>query len=317
MDKKPEMTRALILMLVVAALFGLPQLPVSVGQPAPKVASGDQATQGFSYIQIEGRQVAMWKPAGTAPAEGYPLIVFSHGFSLCETDSEFMTGAWAQAGYFVLAPHHKDGSCAGSKVGKLLGKLKFPQKTFGNPDAWSDATYRERRDDMEAVLNAALKEKSFEGVLVDGSRVGLAGHSLGGYTALGLAGAWPSWKDPRIKAVLTLSPFCAPFFKNGDMGHLGMPVMFQGGTGDTQVTPTVARPGGGYDLTSPPKCFVEFSKAGHFAWASANPLHDLMEQYALAFLERYLKGVTSPDPLAALFKPPPPSSVTRADYAEK
>jgi hypothetical protein len=63
---------------------------------------------------------------------------------------------------------------------------------------------------------------------------------------------------------------------------------------------------------------VEFSKAGHFAWASpTHPCHDLMEQYARAFLDRYLKGVTSPDPLAPLFKPPPPSSVARADYVEK
>ena len=317
MLKKPRMTLALILLLV-GASFVVHQPPVSVGQPAPKLTSGDQATQGFSYINIEGRQVAMWKPAGTPPAEGYPLIVFSHGFTLCETDTEFMTGAWAQAGYFVLAPHHKDGSCAQTHAGKLFGKLKLPEKTFGNPGSWSDATYTARRDDMEAVLNAALKEKSFEGVPIDSSRVGLAGHSLGGYTALGLAGAWPSWKDPRVKTVLALSPYCDAFFKTGDLGHLGVPVMFQGGTSDSMVTPTVARPGGGYDLTSAPKCFVEFSKVGHFAWASpTHPLHDLMEQYALAFLDRYLKGVTSPDPLAPLFKPPPPSSVTRADYVEK
>ena len=317
MLKKPRMTLALILLLV-GASFVVHQPPVSVGQPAPKLTSGDQATQGFSYINIEGRQVAMWKPAGTAPAEGYPLIVFSHGFTLCETDTEFMTGAWAQAGYFVLAPHHKDGSCAQTHAGKLFGKLKLPEKTFGNPGSWSDATYTARRDDMEAVLNAALKEKSFEGVPIDASRVGLAGHSLGGYTVLALAGEWPSWKDPRVKAVLAVSPFCIPFFKTGDLGHLGVPVMYQGGTSDVAVTPTVARPGGGYDLTSPPKCFVEFAMAGHLAWTSADPLHHgIMERYALAFFDRYLKGVTTPDPLAALLESPRPSSVRRVEYAEK
>jgi hypothetical protein len=118
--------------------------------------------------------------------------------------------------------------------------------------------------------------------------------------------------------VLAVSPFCIPFFKTGDLGHLGVPVMYQGGTSDVAVTPTVARPGGGYELTSAPKCFVEFAMAGHLAWTSADPLHHgLMERYALAFFDRYLKGVTSPDPLAALVNSPRPSAVRRLEYAEK
>jgi len=192
------------------------------------------------------------------------------------------------------------------------------EEPFTNPAAWSEQTYRDRGADLEAVLDAALREKSFEGVPIDHSRVGLAGHSLGGYTVLGLAGAWPSWKDPRVKAVLAVSPYCAPFFKTGDLGHLGVPVMYQGGSGDVAVTPTVARPGGAYELTAPPKCFVEFAMAGHPAWTQANPLrHGPIKQYALAFFDRYLKGVTSPDPLAALVNSPRPLSVRRLEYVEK
>ncbi len=316
---KTRMVAVLIVMVVVAASFALQPLPVSVGQTAPEVSSESEATQAVSYVEIEGRQVAIWKPAGPAPVEGYPVIVFSHGFTLCETHSMFMTEDWARAGYFVLAPHHQDGACGSKHRGKLIEKIsKRPEEPFRNPDDWNDATYRERRDDVEAVLNAVLKERSFESVPIDRSRVGLAGHSLGGYTALALAGAWPSWKDPRVKAVLAVSPFCIPFFKTGDLGHLGVPVMYQGGSSDIAVTPTVARPGGGYDLTSPPKCFVEFAMAGHLAWTSADPLHHgIMERYALAFFDRYLKGVTSPDPLAALVNSPRPSSVRRLEYAEK
>jgi len=308
---KPRMMRLVrILVVVMAGIFATLSSSFSGGQPAPAKEDSPE----FSYIDVAGHQVAMWKPVGAAPAAGYPLIVFSHGFTLCETGSKFMTEAWAKAGYMVLAPHHKDGSCRG----KLLGKLKLPEETFRNPEDWDDTTYRERHDDMEAVLDAALKEKSFEGVPIDASRVGLAGHSLGGYTALALAGAWPSWKDPRVKVVLAVSPYCSPFFKTGDLGHLGVPVMYQGGTSDVAVTPTVARQGGGYDRTGPPKCFVEFSMAGHLSWTSSNPLHhDLMERYALAFFDQYLKGVTSPAPLAELVKAPRPSSVKRCDYADK
>jgi len=136
---------------------------------------------------------------------------------------------------------------------------------------------------------------------------------------LGLAGAWPSWKDARVKAVLAVSPYCAPFFnKGGDLGHLGVPVMYQGGSSDLAVTPTVGRPGGGYYLTAPPKSFVEFAMAGHMAWTSSNPLrHGPIKQYALAFFDRYLKGTTNPDPLAELVKGSKPMSVRRIEYAEK
>lgn len=111
---KTRMVAVLIVMVVVAASFALQPLPVSVGQTAPEVSSESEATQAVSYVEIEGRQVAIWKPAGPAPVEGYPVIVFSHGFTLCETHSMFMTEDWARAGYFVLAPHHQDGAC-GSK----------------------------------------------------------------------------------------------------------------------------------------------------------------------------------------------------------
>ena len=294
----------------------------SPGSKAPVVASEGQEPSGASYVEIAGRQVAMWKPAGPPPAEGYPVIVFSHCYTLCEAGSKFLTEGLAQAGYFVLAPHHQDGSCGGKHGGKLAGKLaklsKGPEEPFRDADNWSDATYTDRRDDLEAVLDAVLKTKSFEGVAIDSSRVGLAGHSLGGYTVLGLAGAWPSWKDPRVKAVLAVSPFCTPFFKKGDLGHLGVPVMYQGGTADFAVTPTVARPGGGYDLTSAPKFFVEFSMAGHLAFTDAiSTRHDPMERFALAFFDRYLKGLTDPDPLAALVSAPRPSGVSRLEYAEK
>ena len=39
----------------------------------------------------------------------------------------------------------------------------------------------------------------------------LVGHSLGGYTVLGVGGGWAHWKDPRVKAILALSPYAAPF----------------------------------------------------------------------------------------------------------
>jgi predicted dienelactone hydrolase len=212
--------------------------------------------------------------------------------------------ALAKAGYLVVAPNHADARC-GSARGQRKGGW-HPEEPFQKADAWSDATYRDRRDDIEAVLDAVLSAKTFEGIRVDAARVGMAGHSLGGYTALGVAGAWSSWKDPRIKAVLALSPFNTPYLgKSGDLGHMNVPVMYQGGTLDLGITPTVKRLSGAYEKSSAPKYYVEFQGAGHFAWTDLNPrFHATIDRYSVSFFDRYLKGEAPPDGIAILFAKP-------------
>jgi predicted dienelactone hydrolase len=273
-------------------------LPLLLAVPLHLAAAED-------HIRIAGRDVALWKPAGPVPEQGHPVIVFSHGFGGCNTQSVFLMEALAQAGYFVLAPNHKDARCgsAGKGDGWYPGKAfagRRPEEPFRDPKAWSDTTYKDREADVEAVLDAVLHDKTFQGITVDSQRVGLAGHSLGGYTVLGLAGAWPSWRDRRVKAVLALSPYCEPYISNGDLGHLNVPVMYQGGTRDFGVTPTVKRENGAYDRSSAPKYYVEFDGAGHFAWTNLNKkFQDSIDAYSVAFFDRYLNQ-KSPDPFVPL-----------------
>ena len=59
-----------------------------------------------THITVAGRDVAVWKPGGPAPPSGYPVIVFSHGFMGCNTQSVFLTEALAASGYLVVAPNH-------------------------------------------------------------------------------------------------------------------------------------------------------------------------------------------------------------------
>jgi predicted dienelactone hydrolase len=193
--------------------------------------------------------------------------------------------------------------------GKIIAER--PQEPFRDAQRWSDATYSDRRDDIESILNTVLLEHSFQGVPIDSSRIGISGHSLGGYTALGLAGAWPSWKDGRIKAVLALSPHCSPFLLKGDLGHMDVPVMYQGGTADLGETPVVAREGGVYDQSSNSKYFVELDGAGHFAWTDLNKRYqEVIDAYSVAFFNRYLKEQTAPDPLSPMMANPLPAQVS-------
>ena len=268
------------------------------------------------HVKVDGRDVAIWKPAGAAPASGYPVIVFSHGFTGCNTQSTFLMDALARAGYLVVAPNHQDARCGTAqreKSGSALEGLfsSKPEQPFKDPGAWSDQTYKARAEDIRSLLDSVLRDKSFGGVPVDAKRVGLAGHSLGGYTVLGLAGAWPSWRDKRAKAVLALSAYCNPYVLKGDLEHLGVPVMYQGGTRDFGITPAIRRFNGAYDVSSAPKVYVEFEGAGHFAWTDLNHAYTAqIDEYSVAFFNRYLKGETDPDPLLPLTGNPLPKGVS-------
>jgi predicted dienelactone hydrolase len=279
------------------------------------------AASQVTHLTIAGRDVAVWKPAGPVPAAGYPLVVFSHGFGGCNTQSVFLMEALARAGYLVLAPNHKDARCgtARKRGGWYPGKLlaSRPQEPFRDPDKWTDATYKDRAEDVEAVLNPVLESNRLQGVPVDPRRIGISGHSLGGYTALGLSGGWPSWKDDRIKAVLALSPHCSPFVQKGDLRHLNIPVMYQGGTRDLGETKVVKQANGAYDQSSAPKFYVELDGAGHFAWTDLNRHYQqLIDEYSVAFFDRYLKGKTSPDSLALLKGNSPPKGVSQVRAKE-
>jgi predicted dienelactone hydrolase len=287
--------------------------PVSLAAIFLLCAVSPSTAQDVQHVSVASRDVAVCKPLGTPPPNGYPLIVFSHGFTGCNTQTKFLMQALAKAGYLVLAPNHKDAGC---QTGRHFGDGgQKPEEPFRDAAKWNDETYRDRREDMEAVLNAVLRNPEFGGVRVDTKHVGLAGHSLGGYTVLGLAGGWVEWKDTRIKAVLALSPYCSPYLIKGQLANLNIPVMYQGGTRDSGVTPMVTKRGGAYSRSSKPKYYFELRGAGHFAWTDLNHAYATpIDAYIVAFFDAYLKG--QKDDLAKLFQADRPKAISDLRSAE-
>lgn len=240
------------------------------------------------HLSIAGLRVAVWTPPAGGDTKA-PVVIFSHGFHGCATQSRFLMEALAKAGYLGFAPNHRDATCDGGAA-TWRDRAEEP---FTKADLWSDAVYRDRADDIRRLL-AALKADPRWSTRADWDRLGLAGHSLGGYTVLGLAGAWPSWRLDSVKAVLALSPYDQPFVAQKTLGGLTVPVMYQGGTRDLGITPSVRRPGGGYDQSPAPKYFVEFDRAGHLAWSDfPSQSHAGIVAYSRAFFDRYLKGDAS------------------------
>lgn len=262
----------------------------SVTTPVPPLLKTDK---GLAY--------RAWLPKDFAHRRGdVPLILFSHGFGGCAEQSRTLTRALADAGYAVLAPNHRDEACSrfqgGLKGALAAGNLR-PEQPFTDPGAWTPETERSRRDDVLALLAFALSHGPYKDA-IDPGRIALMGHSLGGHTALALAGGWESWRDARFKCVLALSPYIGPFVVQDRMGAIAVPVMYQTGTRDIGIGPMLLRRGG-FDRTGKindaRKYLVELKGAGHFAWTELNPaFQKTIADYAIAFFDRELRGLAAP-----------------------
>lgn len=269
-----------------------------LSQPLPQhlsEAPAGTATSAFrlgdspcTVHSIAGMQVAVWKPANnTGPA---PLVLFSHGFRGINTQSDRIMKALAKSGYIVMAPNHDDSFASGKRAPLEIG--------FSKPSLWSHTTYRKRGNDITNLLAVLKMDCKWNG-LIDTTRIALVGHSLGGYTMVALAGAWPDWKVPGVKAVVAMSPYCLPFLTNKTLSGLDVPVMYQGGTADFGISPSLKSQAGVYKNTPSPAYLVEFQDANHFTWTDLNrqqEREDLIVYYCLAFLDKYVKGDSNAHP---------------------
>jgi predicted dienelactone hydrolase len=142
----------------------------------------------------------------TADLGPMPVVVFSHGLGRSLDDYAYLGQYWAGHGYVaVLVRHH------GSDDAAWKGKLQ-PMKTLH--EVYADPmTAVDRRRDLSFVLDQ-LDRMQVQGnrlaMRFDLQRIGLSGNDLGAQAVLVLAGQeYPGQitrPDPRIKAIVTMSP---------------------------------------------------------------------------------------------------------------
>jgi predicted dienelactone hydrolase len=146
-------THALITSIWYPAVTGTTMSPHLLGPPdAPLFIGGEWAD-------------------GATPAPGkHPLILLSHGTGGSAESLAWLARALAAHGFMVAGANH-------------------PGNTALEPyTAEGFLLWWERARDLTTILNALLEDAEF-GPAIDVKRVGVAGFSLGGYTALVLAGA--------------------------------------------------------------------------------------------------------------------------------
>ena len=259
----------------------------------------------YAYSANFSGTVALDAPPSPVCGKPVPPVVFSHGDLGCGLQSIAFTEELARHGYVVAAPDHADALLCHIVPASGPPPHRPAQPNFLKPESWSDATFRNRRDDIEATIDALLADSDFQAV-IDPQSIGAAGHSLGGYTVVGMAGGWPGWANPRIRAVLALSPYVMPFQVKKTLGSIHVPLMYQGGTLDIGITPFLQGGNGAFHNANPPAFFVELKRAGHLAWVNCGDAHTtasclatktnprLIDQYGIAFFNAYLKHRPAP-----------------------
>lgn len=217
-----------------------------------------------------------------ADNDKHPLVIFSHGMGACPTSVDGIQSRLARAGYTVVAPKHAD----------CISGSTTPDVSWRKPHKWTDKTHSNRRDDIHRVLDA-LPSSDYAQYIKSFDQVGCMGHSMGGYTCMGLAGAWDSWKRDEIISIALLSPWHKPYLVQDRISNMtNVSTLYQGGSKDRPISPDLIEPNGGFDQTLPAKYLQIFKRAKHSSWtdrALAKRFHDQMSYYIVSFFDVALK----------------------------
>jgi predicted dienelactone hydrolase len=177
-----------------------------------------------------GLEVAMGAPVA---GEHRPLVILSHGGGGTPWVYRDLAASLAREGFVVVLPEHP-------------GNCRRDNRLEGTP-----ANLENRPRHLRLALDAAFASADLAPHLVP-DRAAVIGHSMGGYTALALAGGRPSAlpnetpdglahpvataPDARVKSLVLLAPATPWFMAEGALGGVDLPVLIWTGDRD-EISP--------------------------------------------------------------------------------
>jgi dienelactone hydrolase len=129
----------------------------------------------------------------SAEAGLFPLILYSHPSMFHRRAATFLCTHLSSQGYVVAALDHSE------VVAKELGAQK--NESPAQRDARLKAAIDSRVPDLRFLLESVLNGATQIGICPDASRIGVVGHSFGGWTALAVPDV-----EKRINSIVALAP---------------------------------------------------------------------------------------------------------------
>jgi predicted dienelactone hydrolase len=221
--------------------------------------------------------VSFFAPDGPGPL---PLVLFSHGVAGAPRAFQRLLTDIARSGYLVAAP-------------------AYPLSRFNAPGGAAVTDLKNQPGDASFVIDRVLAANQASGWLhgkVDPTRIGAAGHSLGGITTYQLVYN-KACHDARIKAIVAMSAFNGGCPGPG-IANVHVPLLATHGTDDTTIPYKLGQ--GSFNDAARPKYLLTVlggSHTGEERGGSSPPERALTESI-IAFFDQYLRGV--PGALARL-----------------
>ncbi|XXX72111.1 alpha/beta fold hydrolase [Sorangium sp. So ce134] len=201
--------------------------------------------------------------APNAPVDGgpLPLAVLSHGGGGSPLVYRTLTSHLAQSGYVVAMPEHPGDNRNDRSRSETMENL------------------RDRPRHVRLAIDAVCSDADI-GPRLRGDGVAVIGHSMGGYTALAVAGGRPFAgygqkieldKDPRVRALVLMAPATGWFGLNDALQDVTVPILLLAAEHDRMTPRWQAQLV--LDLV-PDRAQVTFEvveNAGHFSFLSPFP----------------------------------------------
>lgn len=218
--------------------------------------------------------------APVSRAGRFPLVVFSHGSGGIRFQSIFLTEVLASHGFVVAAPDHTGNTLLDDTGGELTA-----QKMIDRPldVSWVITTMLAKSDDPGDPFYQTL----------DPGRIGVAGHSFGGFTSLAMAAGFgadppaeiagelpegfePIPPDSRVKAIVPIAPVSS-FFGDAELSSIEVPTLIIGGTLDS-ITPVEPESRRAFELIAGDVFRVDVVGAVHFSFTNSCDLIRIMKE---------------------------------------